>query len=174
LNNSLEKRRHMTEPEHTPHLTAARLLRQSVDRLRAFVFKHPGRVVLSLVLAAAMSGFVINALLMQGNRHPAPLFASFGIVTSDPVPVPRPVPLPPPDPLTTLAPQIGEPIREVLFVQRALNKLGYGPIQPDGILGPATQQAVDRFAKDRKWPRQEGVSRRLVAELSEASGLRPD
>ena len=45
---------------------------------------------------------------------------------------------------------------------------------PDGIMGPATQQAIDRFAKDRKWPRQEGLTRRLVSELSEASGMRPD
>ena len=164
----------MAAPEHKERITASALLRQGFARLRAFVFKHPGRVLLSLVLAAAMSGFVLNALMMQGNRHPAPLFASFGIITSDPVPVPRPVPLPPPDPLATLVPQIGEPVRDVLFVQRALNKLGYGPIQPDGILGPATQQAVDRFAKDRKWPRQEGLTRRLVSELSEASGMRPD
>jgi hypothetical protein len=150
------------------------LLRQGFSQLRAFVFRHPGRVLLSLVLVAALGGFVINALMMQSGRHPAPLFASFGIVTSDPVPVPRPVPVPPADPLATLAPQVGEPVREVLFVQRALNRLGYGPIQPDGILGTATQQAIDRFAKDRKWPRQDGLSRRLLSELSEASGLRPD
>ena len=150
------------------------LLRQGLSQLRTFVFRHPGRVLLSLVLVAALGGFVINALMMQSGRHPAPLFASFGIVTSDPVPVPRPVPLPPADPLASLAPQAGEPVREVLFVQRALNRLGYGPIQPDGILGTATQQAIDRFAKDRKWPRQEGLSRRLLSELSDASGLRPD
>ena len=150
------------------------LLRQGFSQLRAFVFRHPGRVLLSLVLVAALGGFVINALMMQSGRHPAPLFASFGIVTSDPVPVPRPVPVPPADPLATLAPLAGEPVREVLFVQRALNRLGYGPIQPDRILGTATQQAIDRFAKDRKWPRQDGLSRRLLSELSEASGLRPD
>jgi hypothetical protein len=150
------------------------LLRQGFSQLRAFVFRHPGRVLMSLVLVAALGGFVINALMMQSGRHPAPLFASFGIVTSDPVPVPRPVPVPPADPLATLAQLAGEPVREVLFVQRALNRLGYGPIQPDGILGTATQQAIDRFAKDRKWPRQDGLSRRLLSELSEASGLRPD
>lgn len=164
----------MTHEHNKAQHRLAALLRQGFGRLRAFVFKHPGRVLLSLVLAAAMSGFVINALVMQSNRHPAPLFASFGIVTSDPVPVPRPVPVPPPDPLATLIQQAGEPVRDVLFVQRALNKLGYGPILPDGIMGPATQQAVDRFTKDRKWPRQEGLSRRLVSELSEASGLRLD
>jgi hypothetical protein len=164
----------MTQEPNTERQKPAAFFWHAVAKLRAFVFKHPGRVVLSLVLAAAMTGFVINALMMQGTRHPAPLFASFGLVTSDPVPVPRPVPVPPPDPLTTLIQQTGEPVREVLFVQRALNKLGYGPIQPDGLMGPATQQAVDRFAKDRKWPRQEGLSRRLVSELSEASGLRPD
>ena len=160
--------------EKESRLMLSALLRQGLQQLRAFVFRHPGRVVLSLVLVAALGGFVVNALLMQSNRHPAPLFASFGIVTSDPVPVPRPVPVPPPDPLATLSPQAGEPVREVLFVQRALNRLGYGPVQPDGILGTATQQAIDRFAKDRKWPRQDGLSRRLLSELSEASGLRPD
>ena len=160
--------------EREGRLMLSALLRQGFGRLRAIVFRYPGRVVLSLVLVAAMGGFVINALMMQNGRHPAPLFASFGIVTSDPVPVPRPVPVPPLDPLTTLTPQAGEPVREVLFVQRALNRLGYGPIQPDGVLGAATQQAIDRFAKDRKWSRQDGISRRLMSELSEASGLRLD
>ncbi len=164
----------MQEHERESPMRLSDRMRHYGVRLRAFAVRHPGRILLSVVLVAAMGGFVINALMMQTGRHPAPLFASFGIVTNDPVPVPRPVPVPPADPLTTLIQQSGDPVREVLFVQRALNRLGYGPIQPDGVWGVATQQAIDRFVKDRKWPRQEGLSRRLLSELSEASGMKLD
>lgn len=150
--------------------------RRTVVRMLRAVLRRPVRLVMVLVIGAACFGFVFNALVLQGGRHPAPIFAQWGKVTDDPLPVPRPVPTPPPDPVASLikAAPAGEPVREVLFVQRALNRLGFGPIQPDGVMGLATQQAIDRFAKDRKWPKQEGITRRLMAELSDATGLKPE
>ena len=149
--------------------------RHLVRMLRAVV-RRPARLVIGLVIGAACFGFLFNALVLQGGRHPAPLFTQWGKVTDDPLPVPRPVPLPPADPVAASikAAPAGEPVREVLFVQRALNRLGFGPIQPDGVMGLATQQALDRVAAARKWGRQEGISRRLIAELSEATGLKPE
>lgn len=36
--------------------------------------------------------------------------------------------------------------------QRALAKLGYGPIKADGAMGPATKAAIEKFERDRKLP----------------------
>jgi uncharacterized NAD(P)/FAD-binding protein YdhS len=37
----------------------------------------------------------------------------------------------------------------IVSAQRALTKLGYGPLAPDGIVGPGTRQAVRDFQYDR-------------------------
>jgi hypothetical protein len=150
--------------------------RRHLVRMVRAVLRRPARLVIGLVVAAACFGFLFNALVLQGGRHPAPLFTQWGRVTEDPLPVPRPVPMPPSDPVAASikSAPAGEPVREVLFVQRALNRLGFGPIQPDGVMGLATQQAIDRFANARKWGKQDGISRRLIAELSEATGLKPE
>ena len=116
--------------------------RRHLVRMVRAVLRRPARLVIGLVVAAACFGFLFNALVLQGGRHPAPLFTQWGRVTEDPLP--------------------------------ALNRLGFGPIQPDGVMGLATQQAIDRFANARKWGKQDGISRRLIAELSEATGLKPE
>lgn len=40
----------------------------------------------------------------------------------------------------------------VARAQRALTKLGYGPVKADGALGPATRAAIQKFERDRKLP----------------------
>ncbi len=40
----------------------------------------------------------------------------------------------------------------VTRAQRALSKLGYGPIKADGAMGPATKAAIEKFERDRKLP----------------------
>ncbi|MFC6788630.1 peptidoglycan-binding protein [Methylobacterium komagatae] len=40
----------------------------------------------------------------------------------------------------------------VTRAQRALTKLGYGPIKADGAMGPATKAAIEKFERDRKLP----------------------
>jgi Putative peptidoglycan binding domain len=37
----------------------------------------------------------------------------------------------------------------IVTAQRALTKLGYGPLVPDGIVGPGTRQAIQDFQHDR-------------------------
>lgn len=37
-------------------------------------------------------------------------------------------------------------------VQRALTKLGYGPLKDDGLMGPGTKAAIEKFERDRKLP----------------------
>jgi hypothetical protein len=40
----------------------------------------------------------------------------------------------------------------VAKAQRALTKLGYGPVKADGAMGPATRAAIEKFERDRKLP----------------------
>ena len=67
-----------------------------------------------------------------------------------------------------------EPTRQVLAAQRALNKLNYGPIKPDGLFGPGTRQAIERFEKDRKLPVTGEATGRTARELAAASGIAMD
>jgi hypothetical protein len=67
-----------------------------------------------------------------------------------------------------------EPIRQVLAAQRALNKLNYGPIKPDGLFGPGTRQALERFERDRKLPVTGEAAGRTARELAAASGIPVD
>jgi hypothetical protein len=77
--------------------------------LPAFLLAHPGRTAACAVVAAVLTGIVLNAVYFQKGRHPAPLFAQAptvaprSVVADIPVPAPRPsdrvfqsaVPLPP-------------------------------------------------------------------------------
>lgn len=45
-----------------------------------------------------------------------------------------------------------KPDPSVIRVQRALAKLGYGPLKDDGLMGPGTKAAIERFERDRKLP----------------------
>lgn len=56
-------------------------------------------------------------------------------------------------------------------IQRALARLGYGPIRPDGRPGSATRAAVQRFERDRNLPVTGEISSRLVRELAQVSGM---
>lgn len=75
-----------------------------------------------------------------------------------------PVPVPP---STVGKPDAGD---VVLAGQRALAKLGYG-IKPDGVMGPGTRQAIERFEQDRRLPVTGEFSARTVRELSALSGI---
>ncbi|MEH3119342.1 MAG: peptidoglycan-binding domain-containing protein [Methylorubrum populi] len=45
-----------------------------------------------------------------------------------------------------------KPDPAVIRVQRALAKLGYGPLKDDGLMGPGTKAAIEKFERDRKLP----------------------
>ena len=64
-----------------------------------------------------------------------------------------------------------DPARAIEQGQRALDKLGYGPLRADGILGSATRQAIERFEKDRRLPVTGEFGARTSRELSSASGI---
>jgi peptidoglycan hydrolase-like protein with peptidoglycan-binding domain len=55
--------------------------------------------------------------------------------------------------------------------QRALAKLGYGPLKADGIMGPGTRQAIERFERDRRLAVTGELGSRTARELAAQSGL---
>lgn len=57
-------------------------------------------------------------------------------------------------------------------VQRALAKLGYGPLKVDGVESTQTSQAIQRFQQDRKMPINGQINDRLLRELSAVSGMK--
>ncbi|MCJ2032694.1 peptidoglycan-binding domain-containing protein [Methylobacterium sp. J-068] len=54
--------------------------------------------------------------------------------------------------------------------QRALVKLGYGPLKADGLMGASTRAAIERFERDRKLPVKGEPSPRTFRELATRAG----
>jgi hypothetical protein len=123
----------------SPRKTKNSLVRSA---MRAFL-SRPARTIAGATLAAIMTGIVVNALLMQKERHSAPFFgpARPGTISAAPTPAPaaasapapaestpaiaqppvRPArlgvavdPASPPPPSPPLAPRSGDPIRDLL------------------------------------------------------------
>lgn len=61
--------------------------------------------------------------------------------------------------------------KHVASAQRALAKLGYGPLKSDGLMGAGTRQAIERFERDRRLPPSGELGARTLRELSAQSGL---
>jgi hypothetical protein len=121
--------------------------------------------------------------------------ASAPAAAPTPVPAPRSetrlAPAPPADPQRTSSTDpIGAMIRtgempprppseirpagdnqRVQSVQKALAKLGYGPLKPDGVMGNTTRQALERFERDRNLPVTGGVAGRTLRQLATLSGV---
>jgi hypothetical protein len=62
----------------------------------------------------------------------------------------------------------------VVAIQRALSKIGYGPLKDDGHFGAGTRAALDKFEKDRKLPSRADSPARVMRELAQASGIAID
>ncbi|GJE16572.1 peptidoglycan-binding protein [Methylobacterium marchantiae] len=58
----------------------------------------------------------------------------------------------------------------VAQAQRALVKLGYGPLEADGVLGPGTRAAIEKFERDRKLPVKGVAAGRTLRELASRAG----
>lgn len=65
-----------------------------------------------------------------------------------------------------------QPSDRVANVQRALNKLGFGPLQADGLMGDGTRTAIRRFEARRGLPQRGEVTPGMVSELSALSGMK--
>lgn len=54
--------------------------------------------------------------------------------------------------------------------QKALTKIGYGPLKPDGLMGATTRQALERFERDHNLPVTGGLAARTSRQLASVSG----
>ena len=61
----------------------------------------------------------------------------------------------------------------VAKAQRALVKLGYGPLKADGVLGTGTRAAIERFERDRKLPVKGEPTGRTLRELAARAAASP-
>ena len=96
----------------------------------------------------------------------APAAAPPATAATTPLPPPRPTAAHRPAP----APKPGAPAKRVLAVQRALADYGYGQLTPNGVLGPETKGAIERFERERKLPITGQISERLTRELAAVTG----
>lgn len=194
-------------PVLMPRTPERRQVRSSLwQSLGALAWRKRASVSL-MALAGIWVGLVsVNALVLQKQSHPAPLFQTpryAAASSSGPVlPPARPseidgaARLEPTTHVTTgstsapsrdaigdilkasdktkPSPPPASPLPSVLAAQRALNKLGYGPLRTDGLPGPGTRQAIERFERDRKLPVSGELSSKTLQELSALSGVMPE
>jgi peptidoglycan hydrolase-like protein with peptidoglycan-binding domain len=66
-------------------------------------------------------------------------------------------------------PETAEPDPLVSAIQNALARAAYGPLDADGVAGPATRDAIKRFQRDHNLPITGEITDALVVELR-ASG----
>jgi hypothetical protein len=60
---------------------------------------------------------------------------------------------------------------KIMAAQKALTKLGYGALKSDGVIGPGTRQAIEKFERDRKLAVTGELSPRTARELSAQAGM---
>jgi len=155
----------------------------------------PARGYAGAALAAVLTAIVVNALILQHQRHPAPFFAAHPpAAEAPPTPTakarePGPVAVLPPARPAALASDagspaggrgvdaIGEVLREeadkeaqksILAAQNALIKLGYA-LGADGTLDAATAAALRDFERAHALPLSTEVTPRLLKHLTAAA-----
>jgi peptidoglycan hydrolase-like protein with peptidoglycan-binding domain len=76
----------------------------------------------------------------------------------------------PPARPTTKAATSAAPSKLVLAAQRALVKLGF-VLNPDGVAGPTTRQAIERYERDHGIPVRGDLSPAIVRKFSAETGI---
>ena len=214
----------LTEPASKLHR-----LRQKLHTARRRGSRRSGqwgrrylRILATGFFVATATAILLNALVWQRTRHPAPLFAratliaptkeptvaeTSALAASRPQPAVIPVqthdkpvekaplemptgghprqtrvdsspphdvisqlPKAPPARPTTEAAASAAPSKLVLAAQRALVKLGF-VLNPDGVAGATTRQAIERYERDHGLPVRGALSRAIMRKLSAETGI---
>ncbi len=148
----------------------------------------------SAALAATMTGIVVNALVFQHERHPAPIFGTVSAPTPNvaskpaaqaPIPALTEAPPPPARPIglgagTTAAPRASDPIADILrggaskeaqkltvAAQAGLIRLGYA--LKSGGSGSEFLVALRDFEKSHGLPVSTEITPRLVKQIAAAA-----
>ena len=99
------------EPRRKPRAAPAAKAAEASPRKRnvvlAFLMRRPGRTLAGVVVAAVVTGIVLNAVMFQTGYHPSPLFGSpraaapapRSVAAAPPLPAPRPASLAPSAPV---------------------------------------------------------------------------
>lgn len=143
-----------------------------------------GRFVAGMIMVGLSLTISGNALFLQPDRHPAPLFftrppAAQASPKVAPLPVGReagspdlnagsPISQPKARPGTVAgagesSEQKADPI--VLAIQQALADAAYGPVAIDGIAGHETEDAIRRFQLDQGMEVTGNIDDRLLSRL---------
>ena len=67
-----------------------------------------------------------------------------------------------------------EPQKPIANAQRALTKLGFGPLKADGVMGPGTRQAIERYERSRGLPVTGELAARTMRDLLAQAGSSAD
>ena len=166
------------------------LLRRAAERARSL----PPRLYAGAAVSAVLVGIGVNALVLQRERHPAPLFAPApqkpaASAAAEPAaaqparetqaaaPVPPARAAAPDMPPARPSDAIGDLLRTdppadasrlVLAAQSALVKLGYS-VKADGARSAATDQALREFEHDHGLAVSTEITPRLVKQLNAAA-----
>ena len=95
------------EPRRKPRAAkapAAKPVRKDRFASLAFLTRRPARTLAGVTIAAVATGIILNAVLFQTGRHPAPLFGAPGVTTAVLKPAPPPMPAPRPAAMAQPAP----------------------------------------------------------------------
>jgi hypothetical protein len=65
--------------------------------------------------------------------------------------------------------QTGAPSPDVIAAQKALTRLGYGPLEADGVSGRATRLAIERFEREHGLPATGLLGQRTARALAAAA-----
>ncbi len=99
------------EPRRKPRAAPAARAAEASPRKRnvvlAFLMRRPGRTLAGVMVAALVTGIVLNAVMFQTGYHPSPLFGSpraaapapKSVAAAPPLPAPRPASLAPSAPV---------------------------------------------------------------------------
>lgn len=139
------------------------------------IMRNPRETVALTMGGFAILWIVVNALWLQAGPHPHPIFAGRSL------PFPQAaspdshdaVPLPVANPVAARNDPIADliaPSKQVVAVQRALSDFGYGQIRPNGIVGPDTKAAIERFERKNRMPVTGQISDKLLTALSTMTG----
>lgn len=167
------------------------------ERLVELALSSPKDTLAVLVATAAVAVILINVLFLQKGRHPSPMFEAVpNLVSTRPAPAARQRPVEAPqkalDPIAARIENVPQPVprptaavanakpdpladlivanRRVLAAQKALSEFGFGQIKPDGVAGPETRIAVERFERERRLPVTGQLSDRVLREIAIVTG----
>ncbi|HZP79645.1 MAG TPA: peptidoglycan-binding domain-containing protein [Pseudolabrys sp.] len=140
------------------------------------ISRHPREFVGLLVMTAASTAILVNALFLQAGPHPAPLWAFKARPVADAAAVRaaparatvQPAPSPAPAPAPQAAPARSRP-EIIADIQRELAKRSFYDGAADGVWGAKTDAAIRDFAQAAGVKAPADVSEDLLRQIARSN-----